>query len=359
MRLTSVALTDFRNYENLELELSPSTTVIVGPNGSGKTNLVEAIGWLATGASFRGAPDDALVRMDAEQAIIRALGERSERALQIEVEINRHGRNRVQVNRQRLARVSDLADSLAVTVFSPDDLELIKGGPAHRRQLLDRTLAVLHARHRSSQADVARVLKQRNTLLRQAGGRLDAEIASTLDVWDAKLAECGTALIRARRGLAEAMVGPVQAAYDTLAGSESRVAMNYRSAHGDGELADALVDHRDDDLRRGTTTVGPHRDELELALGELPARTHCSQGEQRTLALALRLSAHRLVTERLETTPLLILDDVFSELDGDRARALVEQIPVGQVLMTTAAPVPVDETNARIVAVEDLSMAAR
>jgi DNA replication and repair protein RecF len=228
-----------------------------------------------------------------------------------------------------------------VSLFSPDDLELVKGGPAARRRYLDDALAGLHPRHAATRADLERVLRQRNALLKQCKGRLDPLAETTLDVWDAKLAVTGEALAEARADLVATLEGPLGKAYDQLAGTPADAAGAYERSWS-GPLAAALTAARTDDVRRGQSTVGPHRDELRLSIAGLPARTHASQGEQRSLALALRLAAHRAVTDAVGESPILLLDDVFSELDVDRAAALVAHLPDGQVLLTTAANVPAD-----------------
>ena len=349
MRVLWLTLRDFRNYETAELTLAPEgLTVVHGDNGEGKTNLIEAIGWLATLASFRGAPNDALVRAGAAAAVIRSEAERDERRLTIEAEIPLSGTPTVLVNRQRLRRSRDLLGALRVSVFSPDDLALVKGGPSERRRLLDEALVSLHPRHAETQASFERVLRQRGTLLRQAGGRLTPEIASTLDVWDAKLTEHGTALAEARRDLVTRIEGPVAKAYDQVAAASARVSLRYVSSWGE-DLGAALAAARADDVRRAANTVGPHRDELELRIAELPARTHASQGEQRSLALSLRLGVHTAVTEATETPPVLLLDDVFSELDPARSAALMTHLPAGQAVLTTAGPIPPGASPAKTV----------
>jgi DNA replication and repair protein RecF len=347
-------LTDFRNHVESTLELAPGLTAVVGSNGQGKTNLVEAVAYLATLGSFRGAPADALVRAGAERAVLRAEVVHDDgRELLIEAELTTRGRGRVQVNRQRLARTSDLLGVLRVSVFSPDDLELVKGGPGERRTYLDTTLVALHARNDALLGDLDRVLRQRTTLLKQAGGRLTAEIELTLDVWDAKLAELGERLGQERAGLVAALRPHVQAAYEHLGGERKLVELGYDPPWRRAGLAAALAAGRTDDVRRQLSLVGPHRDDLQLDLGGLPARTHASQGEQRTFALALRLGAHALVTERIGSAPVLLLDDVFSELDPVRSRALLEHLPPGQVLLTTASALPEAAHPDRVVAIVD------
>jgi DNA replication and repair protein RecF len=339
MRVDRLWLTDFRNYETAELAPAAGLTVVAGGNGEGKTNLLEAIAYLATLSSFRGAPGDALVRDGQGAAVVRAEGWRDGRTVLLEAEVRVGGRDRVQLNRQPLRRASELLGALRVSVFAPDDLQVVKGGPGDRRRLLDELLVSLHPKHDGTQADVDRVLRQRNTLLRQAGGRLGAEVASTLDVWDAKLAEVGEALAASREQVVTRLEPEVGKAYDDVAVTAADVGLAYRRSWA-GPLADALAASRADDVRRGVTLVGPHRDELVLTIGALPARTHASQGEQRSLALALRLGAHRLVAEDIGEPPVLLLDDVFSELDAARSDALLHHLPPGQALLTTAAAVP-------------------
>jgi len=353
MRLTRLWLTDFRSYATAELEPAPEgLTVVIGPNGEGKTNLLEAIGYLATLSSFRGAPGEALIRQGCDRAIVRAEAERDGRSLLLEAELHPTGRDRVQVNRQPLKRARDLLGALRVSVFSPDDLVLVKGGPGERRRWLDETLVALHPKHDALRADLERVLRQRNTLLKQAGGRLSAEVASTLDVWDAKLAATGESLVSAREAAVERLAPAMGSAYDQVASRANVVSAHYRRSWT-GSLAEAVARGRTDDVRRGVSLIGPHRDDLELGLSGLPARTHASQGEQRSLALALRLAAHAVVTNVVGAAPVLLLDDVFSELDPDRSRALLANLPAGQALLTTAGAVPAGARPAHTVRIRD------
>lgn len=351
MRVARLWLTDFRNYQAAELEPDPDgLTIIVGANGEGKTNLLEAIGYVATLSSFRGAPREALIRHGCTRAVVRAAGQREGRDVLVEAELHLTGRDRVQVNRQPLRRARDLLGALRVSVFAPDDLVLVKGGPGDRRRFLDAVLVALHPKHDALQRDVERILRQRNTLLRQSGGRLSADVEVTLDVWDAKLASAGRALTEARETLVASLEPEVAKAYDQVAHTAADVATRYQRSWS-GNLADALADSRADDLRRNVSLVGPHRDELSVSIAGLPARTHASQGEQRSLALALRLAAHRLVSEQVGEPPVLLLDDVFSELDPDRADALLTHLPPGQALLTTAGAFPEGARPSRVVRV--------
>lgn len=341
MHLERLELVDFRNYTRAEFALTPRTTAVVGRNGQGKTNFVEGLAYLSLLGSFRGAPADALVRAGTDQAIIRAtIRQPDGRESLVEAELNRNGRNRFLVNRQRLQRSRDALGALRVSVFSPDDLALVKEGAGERRRFLDDALVTLAVKNDALRLDFERALKQRNALLKQAGGRLDDAAAVTLDVWDARVADLGERIGYARATLV-ARLGPlVAAAYRTLAGVDHDVALAYNPPWRSVGLAAALAASRPDDLRRQLSTVGPHRDELDLSINAMPARTHASQGEQRTLALALRLATHRLVCDVVDDVPVLVLDDVLSELDEGRATALLNSLPEGQVVITTAGALP-------------------
>jgi DNA replication and repair protein RecF len=229
---------------------------------------------------------------------------------------------------------------MRVTVFSPDDLFLVKGGPNERRRFLDDTLVSLALKYDSMRLELDRIVKQRNTLLKQAGGRLNDEVEVTLDVWDLKLAEVGDQFGHARAVLVARLAPMVQEAYEQLADRPSSIELRYEPVWRQRGLAAALAASRADDVRRGVSTVGPHRDDVDLFIGGLPARTHASQGEQRTLALALRLAAHRMVAEKAGSAPVLVLDDVLSELDPTRSAALLRHLPEGQVVLTTAGVLP-------------------
>jgi DNA replication and repair protein RecF len=350
----TLALTDFRNYIHADLEFAAGCTAIVGANGQGKTNIAEALSYLSSLLSFRGAPTDALVRTGATEAFVRATVVHDDgREMLIEAQIVTSGRSRVQVNRQRLTRTRDLLGVLRVSVFSPDDLVMVKGGPTERRGYLDDTLVALSARHDRLRSDLDRVLKQRASLLKQAGGRLPSDMAFTLDVWDAKLAQIADVLGHERAALVVQLEPLVAKAYAALAGEVQPVSMSYAPAWLLDGLAPALVASRADDVRRMSTTVGPHRDDLDVMLNGLATRTHSSQGEQRTMALALRLAAHQLVTEHHNEAPVLVLDDVFSELDPDRSRALLANLPNGQVVITTASVLPEGATPDKIMRIVD------
>jgi DNA replication and repair protein RecF len=315
--VTRLELVDFRNYANAAFDFEPGTTAVVGLNGQGKTNLAEAMAYLATLDSFRGAPLDAMIRVGADAAVVRATVVHDDgREVLVELELSRNGRNRVLINRQKLGRARDLLGVMRVTVFSPDDLSVVKEGPGGRRQFLDDVLVSLALKYDALRLELDRIVKQRNMLLKQAGGRLNDETAPTLDVWDSKMAEVGDQFGHARAVLVARLTPLVGEAYEQLADRPTSVELRYEPTWRQRGLSVALAEARID------------------------ARTHSSQGEQRTLALALRLGAHRLVTDRAGSAPVLVLDDVLSELDPGRCEALLRHLPAGQVVLTTAGVLP-------------------
>ncbi len=344
MRLCRLWLADFRSYPEAEITFGEGLTAIVGANGNGKTNVLEAIAFLATTRSFRGSPNDAMIRVGAKSAVVRAEITDDDRDVLIEAEIPPTGRARVQVNKQRLTRTRDLLGVFDVTVFSPDDLEIVKGGPAGRREYLDRLLVSVHPKNEQAVSDFERVLRQRNALLRQMAGRRGSDDELTLEVWDTRLVETGERLALLRAKVVEQLFPLVTSCYEEVAERGSDITMVYEAPWRAAGLGDALSRNRGDDIRRGVSLVGPHRDELAVSIEKMPSRTHSSQGEQRSLTLAMRLAAHRLVMQARGHAPVLLLDDVFSELDHARSRALLASLPAGQGILTSATELPAGAT---------------
>jgi DNA replication and repair protein RecF len=356
VHLTRLALTDFRSYAELSIALTPGVTTFCGLNGEGKTNLVEAIGYLATLGSHRVATDAPLIRRppvgsvagSAERAIVRAVIGSSRGEALVEIEINPGKPNRVRLNRAPLPRPREILGILRTVLFAPEDLALVKGDPGERRRFLDELLVATAPRYAAVRADYERVVKQRTALLKSAGakghlrGPAREAMTSTLDTWDAQLAKAGAPLLAGRLKLTEALRPHVVAAYEAVSGGAKEApTMSYRSTvPTDGgdleeELLKASSAARSNELDRGVCLVGPHRDELELSIGGLPARGYASHGESWSLALALRLASFALLRE--DEDPVLILDDVFAELDTgrrDRLAALVAD--ADQVLITAA-----------------------
>ncbi|MDP9847917.1 DNA replication/repair protein RecF [Streptosporangium lutulentum] len=392
MHVASLSLTDFRSYESVDLALEPGVTAFVGPNGQGKTNLVEALGYVATQSSHRVANDGPLVRQGAVRAIIRSVVIREDRRALIELELNPGKANRARLNRSPVARPRDVIGLLRTVLFAPEDLSMVKGDPSERRRFLDDLLVARTPRFAGVRADYDRVLKQRGALLRTAaqarrgsrsGRRAESEAAfaaagagdplSTLEVWDAHLARHGAELLAARLELVEVLRPLVAASYASLAPDSAPAGLEYRGTLSTGPGTDpadaagvletggvdraaleerlraALLEVRSSELERGVTLVGPHRDDLFLGLGELPARGYASHGESWSFALALRLAAYDLLKAD-GGDPVLILDDVFAELDNRRRRRLAEMVaPAEQVLITAAVPddVPAELAGAR------------
>jgi len=366
VHLTRLALTDFRSYASLSLELEPGVTTFSGPNGEGKTNLVEAIGYLATLGSHRVATDAPLIRQGAERAVLRAAVTGTNGSALIEVELNPGRANRVRLNRAPLPRPREILGILRTVLFAPEDLALVKGDPGERRRFLDDLLVASAPRYAGLRADYERVLKQRTALLKSAGGKTRLRgparesVTATLDAWDAQLARAGAPLLAGRMRLVAELRPHVEAAYEAVSGGPRGEAsgMSYRSSalNNDEGFEDvaalettmlkALDGVRASELDRGVCLVGPHRDELELSVGGLPARGYASHGESWSLALALRLASFTLLRQGYED-PVLILDDVFAELDaGRRARLAGLVAGAEQVLITAAVPADVPDVLA-------------
>ena len=385
VHLTRLALTDFRSYAAVDVPLERGVTIFGGANGEGKTNLVEAVGYVATLASHRAAQDAPLIRAGAEQAIIRAAISTAPNDALVEIELNAGRANRVRLNRAPLTRPRDVLGVLRTVLFAPEDLALVKGDPGERRRFLDDLLVAMAPRYAAVRADYERVVKQRTALLKSAGpkggpkgNRQSREaVAATLDVWDAHLARTGAELLVAREHLVDAIRphvernylavagdgrGPAEIAYRRSFETPDEVAAGGRpdadpadpprvihrepasASHGERvraaetSLRAALLEVRPSELDRGVCLAGPHRDELELSIRDLPARGYASHGESWSLALALRLASFDLLRAGRED-PVLILDDVFAELDAGRRDRLAALVATAeQVLVTAAVP---------------------
>ena len=360
MHLRRLAVVDFRSWESAELDLEPGVSVLVGPNGVGKTNLVEAAGYLATLGSHRVSGDGPLVRRGADQALVRGTVVHQGRELTVELEIAPGRANRARVNRAPVPRARDVLGILRTVLFAPEDLALVRGDPAERRRFLDDLLVLRRPRLAAVRADYDRVLKQRSALLKTARAGARGGDLGTLDVWDGHLARHGAALLAARLDLVDLLAGPAAASFAEVAPSSDPIALAYRASVGDGELPrspdaleplllDALARVRRQEVERGVCLVGPHRDDLELRLGPGPAKGYASHGESWALALALRLASYRLLCAD-DVEPVLILDDVFAELDDRRRRALAEVAARAEQVLVTAAvddDVPAGLTGSR------------
>jgi DNA replication and repair protein RecF len=370
--LEHLSLTDFRSYAQVDLPLDPGVTVLVGANGIGKTNLMEAIGYLATLSSHRVSADAPLLRFGTDRALVRARLVRGEQTTVLELEINASRANRGRINRSNPVRARDLLGICQMVLFAPEDLALVKGDPSNRRRFLDELLVSLIPRHSATRGDYDRVLKQRNALLKSArAGKFTAGHEATLDVWDQHMARAGAELLHARLGLVEMLRPHLARSYAQLTDGSKVADAFYRSslqtlmdddgapgtpdsgvAAGQEDLRQLSIEElteryirafaasRRKELERGISLVGPHRDELELVLGEAPAKGYASHGETWSMCLSLRLASYYVMLEDSRTggsAPILILDDVFAELDVQRRRKLAAIVSGAEQVLVTAA----------------------
>ena len=363
MYVRHLALRDFRSWSHIDLDLTAGRTVFVGPNGFGKTNLVEALWYSATLGSHRVATDAPLIRAGADRAVVSTIVVNDGRELAVDIEIAAGRANKARLNRSPVRSTREVLGAVRAVLFAPEDLALVRGDPGERRRYLDELATVRRPRVAGIRADYDKVLKQRTALLKSAAGarfRGDRGALETLDVWDGHLAEHGAQLMAARLDLVNELSPEVEKAYQLLAPASRPATVSYRSAIEPIEqtdvdylqrgLLDALARRRDAEIERGMSLVGPHRDDLELRLGDQPAKGFASHGESWSFALALRLAAYELLrTEGSE--PVLILDDVFAELDSARREALAAVAATAEQVLVTAAvddDIPVDWDATRI-----------
>ncbi|WP_211877176.1 DNA replication/repair protein RecF [Pseudarthrobacter albicanus] len=379
MYLEKLSLTDFRSYAQVDLSLEPGVTVLVGANGIGKTNLMEAIGYLATLSSHRVSSDAPLLRFGTDRAMVRAKLVRGGQSTVLELEINAGRANRARINRSNPVRARDILGICQTVLFAPEDLALVKGDPSNRRRFLDELLVSLIPRHAATRSDYDRVLKQRNALLKSGrAGKFTSAHEATLDVWDQHMARAGAELLHARLDLVERLRPHLNSAYAQLTDGSKEAGASYRStlqhvSEDDGaappsraaagetaveptgqaedlrlltvdELTDRYVQafaaSRRRELERGISLVGPHRDELDLALGMAPAKGYASHGETWSMCLSLRLASYYVMMDDARTggsAPILILDDVFAELDVQRRRKLAAIVSGAEQVLVTAA----------------------
>jgi DNA replication and repair protein RecF len=364
VRVARLSLTDFRSWQQVELELGPGPTALIGANGQGKTNLVEALGYVATLGSHRVSADAPLVRAGAERAVVRALVVRGGREALVELELNPGRANRARVNRAPVPRAREVLGLLRSVLFAPEDLALVRGDPSERRRYLDELLVQRTPRLAGVRADYDRVLKQRNALLKTAflARRSGGGDMRTLDVWDAHLAAAGAELLVARLRLVEDLAPHVAKAYAEVSAGQGEATLTYRSSLGEAlpdsrerdvlhaALLAELARIRPQEVERGVSLVGPHRDDVLLGLGELPVKGYASHGESWSFALALRLASYALLCDDAgdapegDGEPVLVLDDVFAELDVGRRERLAALVQgAEQVIITAAVPDDVPE----------------
>jgi DNA replication and repair protein RecF len=386
VHVAHLSLTDFRSYGSVELSIPSGATALIGPNGQGKTNLVEAVGYAATLGSHRVAQDAPLVRRGAERAVVRVQVVADGRPTLVELEVTPGRANRARVNRAPVPRARDVLGLVRSVLFAPEDLALVKGDPGERRRFLDDLLVARAPRFAGVRQDYERVVRQRSALLKSAGAaiRRGGGDVRTLDVWDGQLATVGAELLAGRLRLVAALEAPVRAAYEQVSGGQGAAALEYRStlnhdrsgraqsgrdqsggellaevaqAPGGGRellaarLLEATGRMRNTELDRGVCLVGPHRDDLVLSLGPLPAKGYASHGECWSFALALRLASYELLRAESGGDPVLVLDDVFAELDVGRRDRLAALVAGAEQVLVTAAvadDVPQSLAGARV-----------
>jgi DNA replication and repair protein RecF len=356
LHVRRLGLTDFRSWERVELDLEPGRTVFVGPNGYGKTNLVEALWYSSTLSSHRVATDAPLIRAGAARAVVSTIVVNEGRELAVDLEITSGRANKARLNRSPVRSPREVLGVLRAVLFAPEDLALVRGDPGERRRYLDELATTRRPAIAGVRADYDKVVRQRTALLKTAAGARfrggDRGALDTLDVWDGHLAAHGAQLLAARVELVTALAPEVEKAYQLLAPSSRPAAIRYRSGveaieaevtAGGGSvefyeaaLLDELARRRSAELERGVCLVGPHRDDLELRLGDQPAKGFASHGESWSMALGLRLAAYELLRSD-DTDPVLLLDDVFAELDAARRAALAHVAATAEQVLVTAA----------------------
>jgi len=347
MQISELSLRNFRNHENLELDFPAGATTIVGRNGRGKTNIVEAVHYLATLGSHRVSQDAPLIRSGQNTATISATVEKHNRQARVELTINFPGANKVLLNTNPLTKTKDILGLVTTVIFSPEDLDLVKGEPSARRRFIDELSTLLAPKFSSTRSDFERILKQRNTLLKSLGRRAPSTQArATLDAWDEQLIQSGSEIIFTRVENIK-RIDPFVTEFGTIiSGDTEPLYMNYLNnwlpveqlvkADIEKLFRDELEKRNKDEIDRGVTLVGPHRDDLNIQLSNLPAKGYASHGQSWSIAIALRLAAFKTLREH-DDDPILILDDVFAELDEKRRNRLISIISdVEQTLITAA-----------------------
>lgn len=349
MHVSELSVRDFRSYDEATVHFVPGINVLIGSNGQGKTNLVEALSYLATFSSHRVASDVPLIKKDRAQAGVHVVLNDAGREITLDIEIHPGKTNKAKLNGSPLPKAREVLGALLTVVFAPEDLNLVKGDPSERRRFMDDTVTLLTPSYAGVRADFEKALKQRNALLKSAYGRNNADIMRTLDVWDAQLARAGAQVMASRMSLISQLSPHVSQAYVTVSDDRGPFTITYETSLDvqaevpttdllEAALLDAMSRRRKDEIDRGITLVGPHRDELLLELRGLPVRGYASHGESWSTALALKLGVFELLRQvSRHGDPVLILDDVFAELDEIRRRKLVEQVRTCEQTIVTAA----------------------
>lgn len=332
MVIKSLKLKNYRNYDLEQLNFDPATNILYGDNAQGKTNILEAIYISGTSKSHKGSRDRELIRFGQQEAHIRTVVEKDEREFQIDIHLKKNKAKGIAINRIPIKKASDLFGILHIIFFSPEDLNMIKNGPAERRKFLDVELCQLDKIYLSDLSNYNKALNQRNQLLKDIYFRPD--LKDTLPVWDMQLLKYGKSIIQRRRQFVEEIGGIAAGIHHKISGGREELHLRYEPNIEDIFFEDELIRAKEKDLKTGQTSVGPHRDDLKISVGDIDMRRFGSQGQQRTCALSLKLSEIQLVERTIHDTPVLLLDDVLSELDKNRQNYLLDNINDTQTMIT-------------------------
>ena len=332
MIIQSIELNNFRNYENLHISFDEGTNILFGDNAQGKTNILEAAYLSGTTKSHKGSKDKEMIRFGTNEAHLRTMVLKNGKQYQIDMHLKHNRSKGIAVNKIPMKKARELFGILNIVFFSPEDLNIIKEGPAGRRRFIDLELSQLDKIYLSNLTNYNRIINQRNALLKDIYNHQN--LAETLDIWDMQLAEYGTRVLERRQQFIEQVNGIISDIHYRLTGGKERICLSYESGTGGRSLEEALKRNRDRDLRMKSTSVGPHRDDICFLSGELDIRKFGSQGQQRTTALSLKLAEIELVKQMIKDTPVLLLDDVLSELDKSRQNYLLDSIHDIQTVVT-------------------------
>ena len=346
MRIDSLKLNNFRNYDTLEIALDPGTNLFYGDNAQGKTNILEAVYLAGTTKSHRMSRDREMIRFDQDEAHIRMNVVKRDSEYRIDMHLKKDGKKGIAVNGVPIKRAGELVGICRFVFFSPEDLNIIKNGPSERRRFIDMELCQTDSSYIYDLARYNKILAQRNQLLKDIAFR--PAMKDTLDIWDEQLLTYGSKIIKARRLFTASLNEIIKGVHEKLSGGREQLSVEYENNVDEDRFIDELVAARDKDLRMRTTSVGPHRDDLKFVTQDIDIRKYGSQGQQRTTALSLKLAEIELVRKMGNDTPILLLDDVLSELDSGRQKYLLESIEQVQTLITCTGVDDFVKNNFRI-----------
>ena len=334
MYIESIRLNNFRNYESLEMNFDQGTNILYGDNAQGKTNILEAVYLAGTSKSHKGSKDREMIRFENEESHIRMMVKKGDLSYKIDMHLRKNKAKGVAINGLPIRKARELLGVVNLVFFSPEDLNIIKEGPAGRRRFIDLELSQLDKIYLNNLSNYNRIINQRNSLLKDIYGSNQQHLLETLDIWDMQLAAYGTKVLDRRKEFVRQVNEIISEIHFRLTGGKERLSLTYESSIGEMSMEQALKKNRERDLRMKSTSVGPHRDDLCFLSGDLDIRKFGSQGQQRTAALSLKLAEIELVKRIIGDTPILLLDDVLSELDKNRQNYLLDSIHNIQTVIT-------------------------